>query len=282
MSRRTLLLVTLVAAIIVIPTLTAPVPGKKPVKEFTNSIGMKLVRIEPGTFKMGSFAAEKDDRGDSRPHHVDITKAFHIGVYTVTQAEYEKVMGNNPSYFSVTGKGKDKVKGLDTSKFPVECVNWKDASKFCEKFSGLAKEKEAGRKYRLPTEAEWEYACRAGTRTRYHSGDDKEDLNNVGWYSANSGDRTHTVGKKKPNAWGLYDMHGNVYQWCSDWYGKDYYDRSNKKDPQGPKSGEVRIMRGGCWNVYHGFSEVSMRVYHDPDDRIQVIGFRVVCVPIGK
>ena len=139
------------------------------------------------------------------------------------------------------------MKGLDTSKFPVEMVSWEDAMKFCEKLSALAKEKKAGREYRLPTEAEWEYACRAGTKTKYHSGDDEDDLKKVGWYSANSESRTHAVGKKKPNAWGLYDMHGNVWQWCSDWYGKDYYENSDKKDPEGPKSGTSRVLRGGSW-----------------------------------
>ena len=187
----------------------------------TNSIGMKLVRIEPGTFEMGSPKGEGGS--DEEPQHeVEITKAFYLGVYTMTQAEYKEVMGENPSYFSASGVGKEKVIGMNTSKFPVDTVSWEDATKFCEKLNARETEKEAKREYRLPTEAEWEYACRAGTKTKHHSGDDEDDLKRVGWYDANSDSRTHAVGAKNANAWGLYDMHGNVWQWCSDWYGKDY------------------------------------------------------------
>jgi formylglycine-generating enzyme required for sulfatase activity len=166
MPRRILLLSALVAAIVVIPTWTAPAPfPNSQLKEITNSIGMRLVLIKPGKFMMGSPADEKDRGDNEQRHQVEITKAFCLGVFPVTQKEYKAVMGSNPSYFSADGDGNDKVKGkgIDMGKFPVEQVSWRDAFQFCEKLTALAKEKEAGRQYRLPTEAEWEYACRAGT-----------------------------------------------------------------------------------------------------------------------
>ncbi len=145
-------------------------PDAQP-KEITNSIGMKLVLIPAGKFMMGSPKDEKDRGDDEEQHEVSITKPFYLGVYLVTQAEYEKVMGNNPSWFSAKGDGKDKVKDIDTSLFPVEMVYWNNAIAFCKKLSELPEEKKAGRVYRLPTEAEWEYACRAGTKTVFHYGD---------------------------------------------------------------------------------------------------------------
>jgi formylglycine-generating enzyme required for sulfatase activity len=282
MLRRTLLFSALAAAVIVVPTWTAPVPLKMAGKEITNSIGMKLVRIKPGKFIMGSPTDEKDRRDDEHLHEVEITKAFYMGVYTVTQAEYKEVVGSNPSYFSADGGGKDKVKGLDTSKFPVEDVSWEEAVKFCEKLSGMAKEKAAGRVYRLPTECEWEYACRAGTKTRYYTGDDEDDLKNAGWYRENSDGRTHKVGEKKANAFGLYDMHCNVRQWCSDWYGKGYCQNSDKRDPKGPESGDSRVLRGGCWKNNAWNCRSAYRNYNAPGNRACNYGFRVVCVPKGK
>jgi formylglycine-generating enzyme required for sulfatase activity len=143
--------------------------------------------------------------------------------------------------------------------------------------SQLAKEKAAGREYRLPTEAEWEYACRAATKTRYYTGDDEDDLKIAGWYDGNSDIRTHTVGSKKANAWGLYDMHGNVYQWCYDWYDKDYYSKGDNKDPEGPKSGDSRVLRGGCWGGIARDCRSADRNDFDPGDGYINIGFRVVC-----
>jgi formylglycine-generating enzyme required for sulfatase activity len=285
MPRRILLLVTLAAAVFVLPTLTAPVPVKKPVKEITNSIGMKLVRINPGTFTMGST---KDE--DEKPEHeVEITKAFYMGVYTVTQAEFKKVMGYNPSYFSQDGEGKTGVTygvkpaggkakvPADTSKFPVENVSWEEAKEFCEKLT--KEEKSKRREYRLPTEAEWEFACRAGTRTKYHSGEDEDDLKKVAWYTANSDSRTHQVGTKDANAWGLHDMHGNVWQWCADCYAKDYYRKSGKEDPKGPESGTSRVLRGGSWFIDDDARKCrsASREFSDPGIRDHVNGFRVAC-----
>jgi len=162
--------------------------------EITNSIGMKLKLIPPGEFLMGSSKNE-----------VRITDPFYLGMYEVTQAEYEKVMGKNPSWFPMRGGDATHVSGEDTSRHPVENVSWNDAVEFCKRLSG-----EEGKTYRLPTEAEWEYACRAGTTTLYCSGDDAASLGEYAWYGDNSDGKTHPVGEKKPNAWGLHDMHGKL------------------------------------------------------------------------
>lgn len=165
----------------------------------TNSVGMDLKLIPAGTFTMG------DNSGGIpvQAHQVTLTKDFYIGVYEVTQDQYEQVVGSNPS----------KLKGAN---HPVENVSWKDAVTFCEKLSSLPAERAAGRVYRLPTEAEWEYACRAGTTTAYSFGDDEQDLGKYVWSIENSGNTAHAVGEKLPNGWGLYDMHGNVWEWCLD------------------------------------------------------------------
>jgi formylglycine-generating enzyme required for sulfatase activity len=232
---------------------------KKGAKEITNSIKMKLVLIPAGKFKMGSPKTEKDRQGDEQQHEVEITKAFYLGVHEVTQAQFKKVMGYHSSYFSKDGKeepngnfpyvkayspgaGKDAVKGLNTDDFPAENVSYEMASAFVKKLSALPEEKKAGRVYRLPTEAEWEYACRAGTTTPFHTGNSLSDKQAN--YNFNVS-RTGKVGSYKPNAFGLYDMHGNVAEWCSDWYGKDYYAKSPRKDPSGPNKGNSRVVRGG-------------------------------------
>jgi formylglycine-generating enzyme required for sulfatase activity len=218
-------------------------------KEITNSIGMKLVLIPKGTFTMGSPIEEEGaDNGannDEQQHQVTISKDYYLGVTEVTQGQYEKVMGVNPSHFQ-----KQVIRKSDSSMYPVERVSWDDAVEFCKRLSELPGEKKAGRVYRLPTEAEWEYACRAGSKTAFCFGDDSESLGAYAWHAANSGDQTHPVGEKKPNAWGLYDMHGNLWEYCSDWYGD--YPEGAVTDPVGPevRSGRVgpgRVGRGGGW-----------------------------------
>ena len=211
-------------------------------------------------------------------HQVKITKPFYLGMYQVTQAEYEKVMGVNPSAFTEkqmdasafkppldrkrdrrAGGGRKKVAGKDTSRHPVETVSWDEAMEFCRRLSAMPAERAARRVYRLPTEAEWEYACRAGTTTRWYCGDDEAGLADVAWFNKNAGGMTHPVGEKKPNAWGLFDMHGNVWQWCSDWFSADYYKQSPPSDPTGPPAGSDRVVRGGNWNYIASYCRSAFR-----------------------
>ena len=179
----------------------------------------------------------------------------------VTQEQYQKVMGTNPSQF----KGPQN---------PVEKVSWADAVEFCGKLSAMPAEKTAGHVYRLPTEAEWEYACRSGTTTAYGFGDDASRLGDYGWFDGNSDSSTHPVGEKKPNAWGLYDMHGNVWEWCQDWYGD--YPSGSTTDPTGPSSGSFRVDRGGSWCSSAGYCRSAYRYRNAPESRGNFLGFRVL------
>jgi formylglycine-generating enzyme required for sulfatase activity len=263
--------------------------------EITNSIGMRLALIPAGKFSMGSPESEEDHRDSEYQHQVWITKAFYLGVYEVTQEEYERVMRTNPSYFSAGGSGKGRVSGMDTSRFPVEGVSWEDAVEYCRKLSALPAESSAGRDYRLPTEAEWEYACRAGTTTPFHFGlqlNGREANCNAGYPNDPDGTdregpylgRTTTVGSYQPNAFGLYDMHGNVWEWCQDFYKAEYYRRSPLNDPQGPASvpswvAPFRVFRGGGWA--HNACRAAHRDWSLPQYRREFLGFRVAAVPLG-
>ncbi len=230
-----------------------PVPLKTVSEELVNSIGMKFRLIRPGSFVMGSDKGEPDEEP---AHEVTLTEAFYIGVYEVTQKEWEKIMGQNPSYF----KGDNN---------PVERVSWDDAQEFARRLS--QKEDVA---YRLPTEGEWEYACRAGTKTSYYWGQDGE-IGDYAWYTRNSANSTHAVGQRKPNAWGLYDMSGNVYEWCQDWYA-DKYPQERQVDPTGPNSGSHRVLRGGSWANYARICRSAYRGRHSPYLRFRLLGFRLV------
>ena len=196
------------------------------------------------------------DKGDIPIHKVTITRGFYMGVYPVTQAQWQAVMGDNPSHF----QGDDNC--------PVENVVWEDCQKFCQKLR-----QRDGRPYRLPAEAEWEYACRAGTKTEYYSGDGEEALKKAGWYAANSGSKTHPVGKLKENAWGLYDMHGNVWQWCYEAYAPS--PNGSIKDSVNDKR-DGTVLRGGSWRD----DPVSCRSAHPfriaPSYRGDNCGCRVV------
>ena len=227
----------------------------------TNSIGMKLRLIPAGEFMMGSPATESDRRDNETQHRVSITKPFYMGVTEVTQEQYQKVMVTNPSQF----KGPQN---------PVEKVSWADAVEFCRKLSALPAEKTAGHVYRLPTEAEWEYACCSGTATAYSFGDDASRLGDYGWFGSNSGSKTHPVGEKKPNAWGLYDMHGNVWEWCQDWHGD--YPSGSATDPTGATSGSLRVFRGGSWNDSARHCRSADRSGDTPEARGINLGFRVL------
>jgi formylglycine-generating enzyme required for sulfatase activity len=291
---------------LVVPGWTkAPAPGRnKPPKEITSSVGMKLVFIPSGKFTMGSPKEEKDRDEDEGPQHeVAITPAFYLGGYEVTQKQFREVMGYNPSFFSTAGKGKqgvdygtvkpgggkDRVIGQDTDDFPVENVSWQEAVAFCNTLSALPAEKKAARAYRLPTEAEWEYACRGGAafHQTFHLGNalSSRQANFDG--SAPHGGaaqgpylrRTSKVGSyKKPNAFGLFDMHGNVWEWCHDWYGKDYSGKGPKAGPAGADRGTDRVMRGGGWYNSAAGCRSAARRGGRPGYRDRDLGFRVVLV----
>jgi len=256
--------VVLAAALLAAPGCSSqPEPSQgntdqtEPPKELTLDLGggvaMKLVLISAGKFTMG----EGEDQ-----HEVTLSKPFYMGVTEVTQAQYQAVMGANPSDF----KGETN---------PVDSVSWDNATEFCKKLY-----KKTRQAVRLPTEAEWEYACRAGSNTHFCFGDADEGLGDYAWYDANSDYTTHPVGKKKPNAWGLYDMHGNVWEWCSDWYLGEYA-AGQAADPTGPARGSARVIRGGCWYASPRLCCSAYRWGDDPTYRYYYIyGLRVV-VPVG-
>jgi len=250
--------------------------------ELTNSMGMRFVLVPPGEFDMGSTAEEiarllKEARAKKLPnwytdrlaseapkHHVRITKPLYLGQCEVTQAEYDRVMGSNPSKFQG-----------DMSR-PVEMVSWDEASAFCRKLSELPQEQTVRAGYRLPTEAEWECACRAGTATSWYGTEDEAVLKEHAWCDPSARGPTHPVRLKTPNAWGLYDMHGNVWEWCHDWWANDYYGRSPLDDPTGATAGSDRVFRGGCWGDYATFCRASLRNGNGPGNRFDNLGFRVV------
>ncbi len=261
-----------------------------PVEIITNSLGMKLALIPAGEFVMGSPESEREREHSEYQHRVRITKGFYLSIFEVTQAEYERLIGTNPSRFSPGGGGKEKVEGLDTDRFPVECVSREDAVEFCRKLSALPEETAAGRVYRLPTEAEWEYACRAGTTTPFHFGSqlNGREANCDG--SAPYGTTTKgpflqrptTVGSYARNAFGLYDMHGNLCEWCSDWYDGEYYESSPDSDPQGPSQGTDGVIRGGGWFYDARYCRSAQRSGSVPMLRSNFLGFRVVADPSGE
>jgi formylglycine-generating enzyme required for sulfatase activity len=233
----------------------APVPPKELSLDFGGGVRMELVLIPAGEFEMGS----NDGEANERPvHKVKISRPFYMGKYVVTKAQYENTMAQNPSKF------------MD-EKLPAEIVAFVDAEEFCTKASKLT-----GKPIRLPTEAEWEYACRAGTKTKYNTGDNEAALGRAGWFKRNSERTAHPVGQKEPNAFGLYDMHGNVWQWCQDWFGEDYYSKSPAENPQGPAQGALRMLRGGSRNTAASDCRSAFRLGVTPLSRTDNIGFRIV------
>ncbi|MCA9093632.1 MAG: SUMF1/EgtB/PvdO family nonheme iron enzyme [Planctomycetaceae bacterium] len=241
--------------------------------EITNSIGMKLTLIPPGEFLMGSD--DNDAGDDEKPvHTVHITKPYFLGTTEVTQGQWKAVMGSTP------WKGQEYVKEGDD--YPATHISHEDAEEFCQKLS-----KQEGKTYRLPTEAEWENACRAGTQSKYHYGDDTSDLGEYAWFSQNTFNIDeeinevygHRVGLKKPNPFGLHDMHGNVWEWCSDRYDEKYYRTSPKENPSGSSSGSYRVCRGGCWYGVPVFCRSAFRVRDAPSSRDRFLGFRLARVP---
>ena len=259
-------------------------PEKLP-KVIANSIGMKLALIPAGAFFMGTPRSRKGGRDNIR-HQVRINKPFYLGVYEVTQEEYEQVMRKNPSAFRT-------VQGLDTKRFPVEMTTWNDAVEFCRKLSAKSQEHQVGRRYRLPTEAEWEYACRAGTATTFCFGDSlsSRQANFDGFLPYGGAargpnlQRPAPVGSYQANAFGLYDMHGNIYEWCADGYASDYYEKSPVDDPLGPsmayeyppgsQGAKVKVLRGGGWNGIARLCRSADRYYDSRMRCYNDYGFRV-------
>jgi formylglycine-generating enzyme required for sulfatase activity len=257
-------------------------------KVVENSIGMKLVRIDAGTFLMGSQGGELERNAQEHQHEVVISKPFYIGKFEVTQEEYEKIMGKNPAAFSKTGQHQNTVAGLDTRRFPIEMVSWHEAKEFCQKLTD--KERAMSRisstmAYALPTEAEWEYCCRAGTQTPFAFGDtistdqaNYDGMQNV-YGNGKPGKRLNRpvpVGSYPPNPWGLHDMHGNIWEWCEDGYTVDYYKTGPKQDPVNTNNGEQRLLRGGGWGTNPGLTRSALRGYNGVGTRYDYNGFRVV------
>jgi len=233
----------------------------------------------------------KDYLDWEQPQHVVvITHPFYLGVYEVTQEEYEKVMKRNPSYFQPGEGGEEKVKGMDTKRFPVENVSWEDAMTFIDTLNNLPEEQRRKRRYRLPTEAEWEYACRGGRSAQlFHYGDKLThvEANFDSAHPFNGTELRPDLGrpvpvddpKYRPNGFGLYHMHGNVYEWCSDWFDKDYYKGTlPSNDPPGPQTGQDRrVMRGGAWGVFGADCRSAVRLGRRPNNPAPTVGFRLVC-----
>ncbi|MEE3369091.1 MAG: formylglycine-generating enzyme family protein [Planctomycetota bacterium] len=246
-----------------------------------NSIGMKLRAIPSGQYWMGSPRLEPGRRAEERRHRVKLTNSFYLGVHEVTQQQYARVMKENPSEFARGGVQGARVAGQATEHFPVDSVNWHQAVQFCQRLSKLPAEQSADRRYRLPTEAEWEYAARAGTDTIWSFGRRVEQLPLYGWYRRSSDRRTHTVGEKRPNAWGLYDMYGNVWEWCLDWHAAAYYQVSPTQDPTGPNGGDTRVLRGGGWASGAARCRSASRVGDPPTVGDPDTGFRVLMLQRG-
>ena len=238
----------------------------------TNSISMELIEIPVGKFTMGSPEDEKDRREDIEAQvRVTLTKPFGLGKTDVTQGQWEQVMGTDP-----WEGGEDVQADKDC---PATYVSWDDAREFCDKLTDLERKAgtlKAGEAYRLPTEAQWEYACRAGTATTYSFGNDESTFGEYAWFNGNAfhaGEPyAHKVGLKKPNPWGLYDMHGNVWKWCSDWYDAKV---SGGTDPVGPEEGSLRVLRGGSWWSRPVNCGSASRNGISPSDRGSDMGFRV-------
>ena len=242
----------------------------------TNSVGMTFVRVPAGRFEMGSPPTDPDATPAEKPRHaVTISKPFEIGRHEVTQAQWEAVMGSSP-YTSARSNPFYGLPGMaERIRQPANpaTVSWNDAQAFIAKLN----QREGHRGYRLPTEAEWEYAARAGTTTIYSFGDDVRQLGTYAWFSEDfATGSTHPVGSKSPNAWGLYDVHGNAWEWVQDWYDESYYARSPATDPTGPSSGKGKVVRGGSWHVTSGSWRTAFRKSYEPDYRGISIGFRVV------
>jgi formylglycine-generating enzyme required for sulfatase activity len=208
----------------------------------TNSVGMIFLKIQPGTFYMGAPEDDPYDTPLAQRHRVTLTKSFFMAQFLVTKGQYKQVVKDAPLDMFI-----DENQGLSDD-CPVLGISWFAANEFCSLLSDLPSEKAAGHRYRLPTEAEWEYCCRAGSESVFCFGDDGGKLHEYAWFEDNSGNKSQPVGKLKPNNWGLYDFHGNAAEWCSDWF--EEFDGEDKVDPKGPATGEDKVLRNGCWGSH--------------------------------
>ena len=235
-----------------------PTPTPEPERPQNNLPDIAMVYVSGGTFTMGATSEQGSNAlGDEKPAHSVTLSGYYIGKYEVTQELWKAVMGSNPSYF----KGDN---------LPVEQVSWNDVQEFLRKLNAMT-----GKRYRLPTEAEWEFAARGGNSSRGYKYSGSNSLGSVAWYYDNSGSRTHAVGTKSPNELGIYDMSGNVREWCQDWYSDSYYGSSPRTNPTGPNSGSYRVRRGGSWGISASFCRVSARIDGTPARRNYYLGFRL-------
>jgi formylglycine-generating enzyme required for sulfatase activity/S1-C subfamily serine protease len=237
--------------------------------ELRNSIGMKLVFIPPGEFSMGAATKEVSRNTEETPQHtVRMPNGFYLGCFEVNNAEYSKVVGDRSESDSLSTPPLEPISG----------VSWIDATEFCRKLSQLPQESEARRKYRLPTEAEWEYACRSGTTSEFAFGDTLSVSNATFRSEDHKPFRPTTVGGHPPNRFGLHDMHGNVWEWCADWFSGTYYMATATESPKGPDSGQLRVVRGGSWRTSAELCRSAFRDGNEPQSRREDYGFRVVCI----
>ncbi len=235
-----------------------PTPTPEPERPQHNLPDIAMVYVSGGTFTMGATSEQGSDAdSDEKPAHSVTLSGYYIGKYEVTQELWKAVMGSNPSSF----KGDN---------LPVENVSWNDVQEFLRKLNAMT-----GKRYRLPTEAEWEFAARGGNSSRGYKYSGSNSIGSVAWYYGNSGNRTHAVGTKSPNELGIYDMSGNVYEWCQDWYSSSYYGSSPRTNPKGPNSGSYRVVRGGCWYYNSRICRVSFRDGYTPVVRNSYLGFRL-------
>lgn len=250
-------------------------PGSACEHGYRNTVGMDFVLIPAGSFLMGSADADREASGNEKPQHrVSISNPFYLGQHEVTQAQWEAVMGSSPYVLPRSNNFYGLPGMADRLRNPTNpaTVSWNDAQAFIERLN----RKEGHQRYRLPTEAEWEYAARAGSTTAYSFGEDRKHLGRFAWYGEDfDSGSTHPVGRKEPNAWCLFDVHGNVWEWVQDWYGEGSYAVSPPTDPRGPATGTTRVVRGGSWHQSANSWRTAFRKQYDPDYRGISIGFRV-------
>jgi formylglycine-generating enzyme required for sulfatase activity len=243
----------------------------------SNSVGMALIAIPIGTYEQGSANDDPRAEADELPRHrVTIARSFWLGAHEVTQGQYQQIMGENPSWFRPQGAGGELVVGVDHTRLPVDMVSWHDALEFCRRLSELPAERAARRQYRLPSEAEWEYACRAGTTTPFAFGDELHADDAQVTVNDRAPKTTRLVGSFAPNAWGLFDMHGNVWEWCSDPYRYDAYDPRRRDQRNEPSTGTGHVVRGGDWRATADTARSANRDFTRSTRRDLGNGFRVV------